>query len=207
MESPVIPNIVLASRSPRRVDLLTQYLDDVFGEAVVTFAIDPANIDETPLQGETPLAHVQRLAFAKAQVVAQRHVGGDVVVVAGDTTVDVDGAIFGQPADSTEARTMLQQLSGRTHRVHTAITVIRGEQMAHVVDSADVTMIRITEEHIEWYLETGEYAGKAGAYAIQGQGGVLVDKVVGSLTTVIGLPIEGLAEALAACGCGWKNGL
>jgi septum formation protein len=207
MEPHALPKIVLASGSPRRVDLLTQYLDDIFGEAAVAFVVDPADLDETPLQGETPLAHVQRLANAKAQLVAQRHVGADTVVIAGDTTVDVAGAIFGKPGDDAEARSILQQLSGRTHHVHTAITVIRGEQMAHVVDSADVTMTRITEEHIEWYLETGEYAGKAGAYAIQGQGGVLVDKVVGSLNTVIGLPIEGLAEALAACGCGWKNGL
>ena len=81
MEPHALPKIVLASSSPRRVDLLTQYLDDIFGEAVVAFVIDPAYLDETPLQGETPLAHVQRLANAKAQLVAQRHVGADTVVI------------------------------------------------------------------------------------------------------------------------------
>jgi septum formation protein len=206
MEPHALPKIVLASGSPRRVDLLTQYLDDIFGEAVVAFAIDPADLDETPLQGETPLAHVQRLANAKAQMVAQRHVGADTVVIAGDTTVDVAGAIFGKPVDDAEARSMLQQLSGRTHHVHTALAVIRGDRMAHVVDSAAVTMTHITDEQLNWYLATGEHADKAGAYALQGQGGALVDKVVGSLTTVIGLPLDALAEALSACGCGWKIG-
>ena len=206
MEPHALPKIVLASGSPRRVDLLTQYLDDIFGEAVVAFVIDPADLDETPLQGETPLAHVQRLANAKAQLVAQRHAGADTVVIAGDTTVDVAGAIFGKPADDAEARSMLQQLSGRTHHVHTALAVIRGERMAHVVDSAAVTMTHITAQQLNWYLATGEHADKAGAYALQGQGGALVDKVVGSLTTVIGLPLDALAEALSACGCGWKIG-
>lgn len=206
MEPHALPKIILASRSPRRVDLLTQYLDDIFGEAVVTFVVDPADIDETPLANETPLAHVQRLANAKAQRVALRHAGTDAVVIAADTTVDVGGAIFGQPADDAEARSMLQQLSGRTHHVHTAIAVMRGERMAHGVDSAAVTMTHITEEQMNWYLATGESAGKAGAYAVQGQGGALVDKVVGSLNTVIGLPVHCLTEALSACDCSWKIG-
>ena len=99
MELPI--NIVLASKSPRRVDLLTQLLDHQFGEGVVTFAIDPPNIDETALTGETPIAHVQRLAVAKSHAVAQRY-NNAAVIIAADTTVDLDGKIFGQPADEQE---------------------------------------------------------------------------------------------------------
>jgi septum formation protein len=206
MPTPDLPRIVLASRSPRRVDLLTQYLDDLFGTGNVSFAVDPADIDETPLHDETPLLHVQRLAVSKAQVVARRHAQGDVVIIAADTTVDVDGQIFGQPVDAAEARSMLEKLSGRTHQVHTAVSVVREQRSAHVVDSAAVTMKQLTSEQIEWYLATGESVGKAGAYAAQGQGGALVDSVLGNLTTVIGLPLDRLAEALAACGCSWKPG-
>jgi predicted house-cleaning NTP pyrophosphatase (Maf/HAM1 superfamily) len=121
MELPI--QIVLASKSPRRVDLLTQLLDHEFGEGVVTFAIDPPNIDESPLAHETPIAHVQRLAVAKSHAVAARY-NNAVVIVAADTTVDLDGKIFGQPADEQDARTMLSELSGRTHHVHTAVAVV-----------------------------------------------------------------------------------
>lgn len=202
--------IVLASKSPRRVDLLTQLLDHEFGEGVVTFAIDPPNIDETALTGETPIAHVQRLAVAKSHAVAQRH-NSAAVIIAADTTVDLDGKIFGQPADEHEARAMLSELSGRTHQVHTAVAVVHladdGTMLsrAHGLDSAGVSMLEITPEKMEWYLATGESMGKAGSYAVQGDGGALVERVEGSLATVIGLPIDLLANLLAQVDCGWKN--
>jgi len=202
--------IVLASKSPRRVDLLTQLLDHEFGEGVVTFAIDPPNIDETPLADETPIAHVQRLAVAKSHAVAARY-NNPVVIVAADTTVDLDGKIFGQPADEQDARTMLSELSGRTHQVHTAVAVVHlahdGTMLsqAHGLDSAAISMTEITPEKMEWYLATGESMGKAGSYAVQGDGGALVERVEGSLTTVIGLPLDLLSDLLVQVDCGWKN--
>ena len=200
------PKIVLASRSPRRVDLLTKFIDEIFGEVHVSFDIEPADIDETPLEHETPLAHVQRLAQGKAQIIANRFSGSDVVVIAADTTVDVDGEIFGKPENLGDARRMLNEMSGRTHRVHTAISVVRGERQAHTVDSASVTLVQISEELMEWYLATGESLDKAGAYALQGEGGKLVESLQGSFTTVVGLPMEPLADLLAQCGLSWKIG-
>ncbi len=208
MELPI--HIVLASKSPRRVDLLTQLLDHQFGEGVVTFAIDPPNIDESPLDRETPIAHVQRLAVAKSHAVALRYKSG-AVIIAADTTVDLDGKIFGQPADEQDARRMLNELSGRTHQVHTAVAVVHLAQngtmlsQAHGLDSAGVSMTEITPDKMEWYLATGESLGKAGSYAVQGDGGALVERVEGSLTTVIGLPLDLLANLLAQVDCGWKN--
>ena len=202
--------IVLASKSPRRVDLLTQLLDHEFGEGVVTFAIDPPNIDETPLAHETPIAHVQRLAVAKSHAVAARY-SNAAVIIAADTTVDLDGKIFGQPADGNEARSMLSELSGRTHQVHTAVAVVHLAQdgsmlsQAHGLDSANVSMIEITPEKMEWYLATDESLGKAGSYAVQGDGGALVERVEGSLTTVVGLPLDLLSNLLVQVDCGWKN--
>ena len=200
------PRIVLASRSPRRVDLLTKFVDEIFGQGQMTFDIEPADIDETPLEHETPLAHVQRFAQSKAQTIARRFTGSDVVVIAADTTVDVDGEIFGKPENLDDARRMLNEMSGRTHRVHTAISVVRGEHQAHTVDSASVTLVQISEELMEWYLTTGESLDKAGAYALQGDGGKLVETLQGSFTTVVGLPLEPLADLLAQCGLSWKIG-
>ena len=202
--------IVLASKSPRRVDLLTQLLDHQFGEGVVTFAIDPPNIDESPLANETPIAHVQRLAVAKSHAVAQRY-NNAAVIIAADTTVDLDGKIFGQPAGELEARAMLSELSGRTHQVHTAVAVVHlaadGTMLsqAHGLDSAGVSMTEISPEKMEWYLATGESMGKAGSYAVQGDGGALVERVEGSLTTVVGLPLDLLSDLLLQVDCGWKN--
>lgn len=202
--------IVLASKSPRRVDLLTQLLDHQFGEGVVTFGIDPPNIDETALANETPISHVQRLAVAKSHAVAARY-NNAAVIIAADTTVDLDGKIFGQPADEHEARAMLSELSGRTHQVHTAVAVVHLSQdgsvlsQAHGLDSAGVSMLEITPEKMEWYLATGESMGKAGSYAVQGDGGALVERVEGGLTTVVGLPLDLLSDLLEQVDCGWKN--
>ena len=190
--------------------MLTQLLDHEFGEGVVTFVIDPPNIDETPLPNETPIAHVQRLAVAKSHAVAQRY-NNAAVIIAADTTVDLDGRIFGQPADAHEAQAMLNELSGRTHQVHTAVAVVHLAQdgtilsQAHGLDSAGVSMTEITPDKMEWYLATGESMGKAGSYAVQGDGGALVERVEGSLTTVIGLPLDLLSDLLVQVDCGWKN--
>ena len=178
--------IVLASRSPRRIELLARL--GIEPEVV------PADIDETPLAGETPVAYVERLARAKATTVQQRT--NAEVVLGADTTVDVNGIILGQPVDHDDMRRMLRMLSARTHRVHTAVAVIaRGTINSQVVTSL-VTFHPVTDETLEWYIGTGEPEGKAGSYAIQGLGGTLVDGVRGSMSNVIGLPLRETAILL-----------
>ncbi|MEO8162763.1 MAG: nucleoside triphosphate pyrophosphatase, partial [Ilumatobacteraceae bacterium] len=183
------PAIVLASRSPRRIELLTQLLAPLR----LTFTTDPADIDETPHIGETPLVYVRRCAVEKASVIAKRRLAHDqsrdVVVIGADTTVEVDGQILGQPLDLEEAAEMLRQLSGRTHQVHTAVSIQRGDRQVDGVDTALVTMVPISPDVLTWYLQTEESLGKAGAYGAQGEGNRLVDRIDGNLGTVIGLPI------------------
>jgi septum formation protein len=193
-------HLVLASRSPRRAEILTQL--------GVAFIVDAADLDESPLVGESPQEHVLRLATAKCLSVAARH-GADAVVLGADTTVDVDGEIFGTPRDIDDARQMLLRLAGRTHHVHTAVCVTgyepghqTGEQPSHqaVLDSATVTMTPIAADALEQYLLTGESLDKAGAYAVQGQAGVFVAQVSGDLSTVIGLPIPLVQQLLRPFG-------
>jgi septum formation protein len=178
--------IVLASRSPRRIELLSRL--GIKPEVV------PADIDETPLAGESPVVYVERLARAKARAVQQR-TNADVVLGA-DTTVDVNGIILGQPIDHDDMRRMLRMLSARTHRVHTAVAVIAHGQVASQVVTSLVTFHPVTDETLEWYIGTGEPEGKAGSYAIQGLGGTLVEGVRGSMSNVIGLPLRETAILL-----------
>lgn len=197
-------HLVLASRSPRRAEILTQL--------GVAFIVDAANLDESPVVGESPQEHVLRLATAKCLSVAARH-GADAVVLGADTTVDVDGEIFGTPRDIDDARQMLLRLAGRTHHVHTAVCVTGhmtghepghepGEQTSYqaVLDSATVTMTPIAADALEQYLLTGESLDKAGAYAVQGKAGVFVAQVSGDLSTVIGLPIPLVQQLLRPFG-------
>jgi septum formation protein len=184
--------IVLASRSPRRIDLLAQL--------GVTPQVVPADIDETPFPHEDPVAYVQRLAMAKAHAVVAR-VAPECTVLAADTTVDLDGHIFGQAADVDEATDMLQRLSGRTHHVHTAVAVVGPNGESSVVVTAAVTFRDLSPTQIAEYLATGEYVGKAGSYAVQGLGGALVAHVEGSMSGVIGLPEDETARMLGLNGC------
>jgi septum formation protein len=190
IELPAGVQLVLASASPRRSDLLRSVGLD--------FEVVPADIDESTRPGETPSEYVARLSTEKARVVAER-VGGGAVVIAADTTVDVDGRILEKPMDDPDARRMLRLLSGRTHLVHTGVTVsrfpeTRARGTATCVVETAVRFVELTDRAIDWYLATGEHAGKAGAYGIQGAAGAFVDRVDGSVTNVIGLP---LAETLA----------
>jgi len=188
--------LVLASRSPRRADILRQM--------GVAFVVDSADVDETPLAGESPREHVQRLAVAKCLRVARRHTS-DTVVLGADTTVDVDGEIFGTPRDVAHAREMLRRLSGRTHLVHTAVCVSHGTLDAPAtpdghhrvaIDTAAVAMHPIDPDLLERYLATGESLDKAGAYAVQGEAAMFVREVRGHLTTVVGLPVRLVQELL-----------
>lgn len=183
--------IVLASRSPRRKEILEKL--------GLVFEIDPPEIDETPRERENPLSYVQRIAAAKADKVALRH-EQQCVVIAADTTVALDGEIFGQPRDVDEARRMIQKLSKKSHSVHTAVSVRFDGKSANGFDTASVMMREVTPELLEWYLATGESMGKAGAYAVQGQGAALVAEVRGEIDTVIGLPVWLLSERLAKVG-------
>jgi len=187
----VTSQIILASRSPRRKEILEKL--------GLVFEIDPPEIDETPRESENPLSYVQRIAAAKADKVALRH-EQQCVVIAADTTVALDGEIFGQPRDVDEARRMIQKLSKKSHSVHTAVSVRFDGKSANGFDTASVMMREVTPELLEWYLATGESMGKAGAYAVQGQGAALVAEVRGEIDTVIGLPVWLLTERLAKVG-------
>ncbi|MFM7493497.1 MAG: Maf family protein, partial [Acidimicrobiaceae bacterium] len=170
----------------------------------LVFEVDPPEIDETPRHRENPLSYVQRIAAAKADKVALRH-DQRCVVIAADTTVALDGEIFGQPRDLDEARRMIQKLSKKSHSVHTAVSVRFDGRSANGFDTASVTMREVTPELLDWYLGTGESMGKAGAYAVQGQGAALVAEVRGELGTVIGLPVWLLNERLAQIGVNLKD--
>ena len=184
-------SIVLASRSPRRSELLTQL--------GVEIEVVPADIDESPFDREDPVAYVERLARSKAQTVSAKF--PDRMVLAADTTVDIDGRILGQPDDEADMRRMLRELSGRTHRVHTGVAVVSGEldgrgRVEAVVVTSLVTFHPITETTLDWYIGTGEPWGKAGSYAIQGLGGTLVASTRGSMSNIIGLPLRETARLL-----------
>jgi len=181
--------IVLASSSPRRHELLTQL--------GIRFEITPADIDETELPGEDPVTYVHRLAVEKAAV---GEFADDDVVIAADTTVDVDGEILAKPEDDADARRMLRLISARTHDVHTGVAVRHHGRTEVAVATTRVTMVNIDEARMRWYVGTGEPFGKAGAYAMQGAASALVERIDGSVSNVIGLPLAVLDDLLARFG-------
>ena len=182
IELPHGVELVLASTSPRRAELL--------GGLDLLFDVCPPDIDETPLPGEAPAPYVERLARAKAAAV----VAADTVVLAADTTVDLDGTILGKPSTSSEAADMLAALSGRDHLVHTGVAVATRLGVETVTVSTSVRFAALTTSDIEWYIDTGEPFDKAGGYGIQGRAASFVASIDGSVTNVIGLP---LAETVA----------
>jgi septum formation protein len=178
--------VVLASASPRRLELLT-----LIG---VRFSACSPDIDESPELGETPVEYVRRLASAKAAVVGAL---ADELVIAADTTVDLDSQILGKPVDDLDAAAMLRRLSARTHVVHTGVAVRRGAKELVEVCTTLVTFALLDEATIQWYLSTGEPLDKAGSYALQGAGAVLVERVDGSVSNVVGLPLHLVVELAA----------
>jgi len=182
--------LVLASASPRRRDLLAQL--GLHPEVI------PADVDETPRPGEDPVNYVERVATDKALAVSRRY--PDRVVLAADTTVDLDGCILGKPTDADHARHMLRSLSARTHRVHTGVAVMGGGVLHQQVVTSLVTFVPVDDALLEWYLGTGEPFDKAGGYAVQGVGSVLVTRVQGSTSNVVGLPLTATAALLGAAG-------
>ena len=184
------PVILLASASPRRSELLRQI--------GIAHAVQPVDIDESVRDGEAPSAYVLRLAEAKAAALWHRLGPAERrPVLAADTTVALEGEIFGKPASLAEARTMLGRLSGRTHEVHTAIAVLHTAGAAARVNSSSVTFRELTRAEIDWYWHTGEPADKAGGYAVQGLAAAFISHIAGSYSGIMGLPLYETWELLA----------
>jgi septum formation protein len=185
--------LILASASPRRAEVLR--------DAGVSFTVVSSAVDETPYQDEAPQALVQRLADAKADLVAARAVG-PAIVIAADTVVVLDGQVLGKPRSTDDARHMLEQLSGRTHSVHTGVSLIRlpDAERLQFVETTLVHFSRLTAEDISLYLATEEPYDKAGAYAIQGRAGRFIPRIEGCYFNVVGLPLEHLLAALRELG-------
>ena len=187
------PELVLASASPRRIELLAQL-------SIVPDRIDPADIDETPLKDETPLRLAVRLARTKAQAVAARSPGS--VVLAADTVVAVGRRLLEKAADEAEAAKFLKLLSGRNHRVFTGVAVARDERIVSRVVDTRVTFKVLSDAEIADYVVSGDWRGKAGGYAIQGPAGAFVVRIVGSHPAVMGLPLFETKNLLT--GVGWR---
>lgn len=185
---------MLASASPRRRDLLEQ-----LGLAVECI---PADLDEGERDGESPAGYVSRLARQKAEAVAATLDPDDEgwVVIGADTCVALDGRIFGKPVDGADARRILRTLSARPHEVLTGVATITSHAAAVEVDRTTVTMTPMTDAEIDWYVATGEPEGKAGAFAIQGVGGAFIERIDGSVSNVVGLPLACTRRLLRSVG-------
>jgi septum formation protein len=183
--------LILGSASPRREELLARL-------GVVPDAVRPADIDETPWRGELPRPYTARMAREKA---AALDAGPDELILTADTTVAAGRRILGKPADAAEARAFLELLSGRRHRVITAVALRLGERMWERQVESAVKMKRLSGPEIAAYLDSGEWQGKAGGYAIQGLAEAFIPWMQGSYSGVMGLPLAETAALLQ--GAGW----
>ena len=188
------PDLVLASASPRRVELLALI-------GITPDRIDPADIDETPLKDETPARLAVRLARTKADAVAAR--APDAVVLAADTVVAVGRRLLEKPADAADAERFLRLLSGRNHRVFTSVAVAAGGRTVHRCVDTRVAFKRLSDSEIADYVAGGDWRGKAGGYGIQGPAAAFVLKIIGSHPAVMGLPLPETLNLLA--GAGWRR--
>jgi len=180
--------LILASESPRRRDLLSA--------VGIPFRVIPSGIDETPRRGEPPARFASRAARDKGMWVAERHPGA--FVLSADTIVVAVGRILGKPRDRSEARRMLSLLAGREHRVYTAVSLLcvaRGYEESGI-EVSRVRFRALTSAEVAGYARTGECDDKAGAYAAQGAGMLLIDRVAGSFTNVVGLPMTRVVAML-----------
>lgn len=185
-----MPLLILASVSPRRRELLAQI--------GIAHLVSGADIDEAALPGETPADYVVRMACAKARAVRAR--GGELPVLAADTTVVIDGLILAKPRDRAEGMAMLGRLSGRTHEVLTAVALASLTGVAFRVSASEVRLRTVSAEECAAYWETGEPRDKAGGYAIQGRGALFIEHLSGSFSGVMGLPLYETGQLLAAAG-------
>ena len=197
------PAIYLASRSPRRQDLLRQ-LGVEFDEFQLREAPGRRrDVVEKPRAGESPLDYVKRIARAKAVVGRdrmQRRALPPRPVLGADTEVVLDGEIFGKPSDAADAIRMLERLSGRAHQVLTAIAICWEAQIVRAVSSSKVTFRTLSRQEIERYVASGEPFDKAGAYAVQGRAAAFIRRLEGSYSGVMGLPLYETADTLARIG-------
>ncbi len=184
------PRLILASASPRRLDLLAQ-------AGIVPDAVRPTDIDETPLPRELPRVTALRLARGKARAAAA---DPDEIVLAADTIVALGRRALGKPADAAEAARFLTLLSGRRHTVVTAVVLRRAGHESHRVVETAVRFKRLSEAEIAAHVASGDWQGKAGGYAIQGIAGGFVVKLVGSYTNVVGLPLQETTSLLSGEG-------
>jgi septum formation protein len=189
--------LVLASASPRRLELLGQV-------GITPDLVDPADIDETPLRDETPRRLVERLGLEKARAVAARHPGA--YVLAADTIVAVGRRILGKPEDEADARRMIGLLSGRAHRVLTGVAVVGpGDRVASRVVESRLTFKRITDAELDAFIAGGDWTDASGAYKIHKLAGAFVTDLRGSFTSVVGLPLYETLNLLK--GLGWRGGV
>ncbi len=182
--------LILGSASPRRLDLLAQL-------GITPDAITPADIDETPQPRELPRPYCARMALEKLQAVPA---APDDLVLCADTTVALGRRILGKPADAGEAAQYLLKLGGRRHQVISAVALRRGGRVWRREVVTAVKMKRLSDRELNAYLDSGEWQGKAGAYAIQGRAGAFIPWISGSFTGVVGLPLHETAQLLAAAG-------
>ena len=198
------PRIYLASKSPRRRELLRQigvHFD------VLTFRSgergeDP-DIDETPIAGEAVEHYVERLALTKAEAGVRRVQWRKLLrhpVLAADTTLELDSQIIGKPADIADAQAILQRLSGRSHRVLTALAIADGEQTRSKLSISTVKFRELDDAEIRHYVATGEPMDKAGAYGIQGKAAIFIEEIHGSHSGIMGLPLFETAQLLKTFG-------
>ena len=183
--------IVLASQSPRRKELL--------GRMGLEFVTQASKIDESAFDGLEAWELVATLSREKAQWIA-RQLDGETLVIGADTVVVRDGAALGKPKDAEDAVAMLLSLSGRDHQVCTGVTVCRGDRVLTQVEETQVTFRELTEAEVRQYVSTGEPMDKAGAYGIQGLGGLLVEGIRGDYFNVVGLPLCRLGQMLSQFG-------
>lgn len=178
--------LILASRSPRRQELLQLITPN--------FSVDPAQGEERLEPGLSPEAAVQALALGKAREVAQRHPG--CLILGADTVVCIDGQILGKPKDPADCRAMLQRLSGRVHQVHTGVAILAPGVEKVFAESTQVAFYPLDQRAIDWYSSLEEPYDKAGSYGIQGRGSLLVQGIQGDYFNVVGLPVAAVARAL-----------
>jgi septum formation protein len=180
--------LILASASPRRAELLAS--------AGFSFEVAAADVDETVRPGEDPRAYALRVARDKAEAVwtACRKSGN--AVLAADTVVVAGGQILGKPVDANDAARMLKTLSGKVHEVHTAVVLVAESGEVSEVVTTRVRVLPLSDDEIAWYIASGEPKGKAGAYAIQGRAARFIDRIEGSWSNVVGLPIAAVYRLL-----------
>lgn len=184
------PRLILGSASPRRLELLAQI-------GLRPDALRPADIDETPQKAETPRDYVRRMALEKAEAIP---LAEDEALLTADTTVAVGRRILGKPADRDEAAAFMRLMSGRRHRVLTAIALRHGDRSRVRLVETQVRMRPIDAAALDAYLDAGDWQGKAGGYAIQGAAAAFIPWIQGSFSAVVGLPLSETAAMLAAIG-------